>query len=121
MQMFLSLLLHNKLLTNAERFRRHMGVSPKCVICAAEEEDLDHVLRFCTNATMTWQAIHSHNVPGAESNEGRSTWLQHNLFNQLEDPNWPTKFLITLWYIWKWRCMICFGSEGDISRERHCS
>ena len=118
-QMFLWLLLHNKLLTNAERFKRHMGISPKCVICDAEEEDLNHVLRFCTNATRTWQSTQSPTVIGTESFEGITAWLQHNLAHQLEDPNWPTKFLITLWYIWKWRCMICFGSQDDIPMERH--
>ena len=114
-QMFLWLLLHNKLLTNVERFRRHMVDSPRSAICSADEEDLDHLFRYCTNAIMTWQGIQASTAHEADSNERGSSWLQNNLSNQLEDPSWPKKFLITLWCIWKWRCMICFGSLGDIT------
>ena len=118
-QMFLWLLLHNKLLMNAERYRRHMVDSPKCVICSADEEDLNHVFRDCPNATLTWQALQSHNPFGTDSNESREVWLKKNLTQQLGVPNWPTKFLITLWYIWKWRCKTCFGSQEEIPRERN--
>ena len=30
-------------------------------------------------------------------------WIQQNLNGSHDDPTWPTKFTITLWYIWKWR------------------
>jgi len=35
-----------------------------------------------------------------------------------EDPNWPAKFAITLWYIWKWRCAACFEPIEKIPREK---
>jgi len=78
-----------------------MANSPKCAICSTEVEDLDHLLRYCPNTTETWQAVQSHGVNAAKSNARLSIWLHHNISGQQEDPDWPTKFLITLWYIWK--------------------
>ena len=78
-QIFMWLLLHNKILTNAEQFRWNMANSPRCAICSADLEDLDHLLRYRQNATTTWQAVHSHEVHRVESNALLSTWLQHNL------------------------------------------
>jgi len=44
---FIWLLLHRKILTNAERFRRKLSSNPQCGICPGDEEDLDHLLRRC--------------------------------------------------------------------------
>ena len=35
-----------------------------------------------------------------------------------EDSKWPAKFVITLWFIWKWRCAACFGSTENIPTEK---
>ena len=31
---------------------------------------------------------------------------------------WSIKFLITLWYIWKWRCAQCLGGEEEVPKEK---
>ncbi|KAJ1438741.1 Reverse transcriptase zinc-binding domain, partial [Sesbania bispinosa] len=38
---------HNALLTNAERFRRHLTTNAKCPRCLSQDEDLLHVFRDC--------------------------------------------------------------------------
>ena len=46
---------------------------------------------------------------GSAGGESRlEDWIMLNLCNKSEDRNWPTKFLIMLWYIWKWRNGVCF-------------
>ena len=115
---FLWLVLHSKVLSNAERFRRKLTQSPSCVICSAEVEDLDHLLRSCPNAIEAWQGLQPQGVTGSTNNEGLYGWIQHNITRTHEDPDWPTKFLVTMWYIWKWRCMHCFGTRGEVPREK---
>ncbi|KAL4283751.1 hypothetical protein GQ457_16G013400 [Hibiscus cannabinus] len=51
---FLWVTLHNRNLTNAERFRRHLTSSTDCDICEASTEDMDHVLRHCNAARSHW-------------------------------------------------------------------
>jgi len=56
-KLFLWLLLHGRILTNAERFRRHMSSSPFCSICLGEVEDLAHVFCGCLEAQEVWSAL----------------------------------------------------------------
>ena len=105
---FLWLTLHNKVLSNVKRFKRKMDRSPQCEICSVEVEDLDHLLRYCPNAIAVWQALQQQGLYSSANNEGLHGWIQQNITGKHEDPNWPTKFLITMWCIWKWQCMHCF-------------
>jgi len=43
--------------------------------------------------------------------------MQHNLDGSHVDPTWPTKFAITLWYIWKWRCAHSHNAIADIPTD----
>ncbi|KAL4284826.1 hypothetical protein GQ457_16G025340 [Hibiscus cannabinus] len=47
-RVFVWVTLHERLLTNAERVRRHFANSDLCGICGGAKEDLEHVLRSCT-------------------------------------------------------------------------
>ncbi|KAK9024345.1 hypothetical protein V6N11_004512 [Hibiscus sabdariffa] len=51
---FLWVTLHQRHLTNAERFRRHLASSALCSICRLDVEDLDHILRRCLQARNLW-------------------------------------------------------------------
>ncbi|KAL4360801.1 hypothetical protein GQ457_04G012650 [Hibiscus cannabinus] len=51
---FLWVTIHQRHLTNAERFRRHLGNSAICTICDLADEDLDHILRRCLPALFCW-------------------------------------------------------------------
>ncbi|XP_039049262.1 uncharacterized protein LOC120190223 [Hibiscus syriacus] len=54
---FLWLALHGKLLTNGERYRRHLASSATCSLCQNDDEDMDHVLRKCPSAFAIWRRV----------------------------------------------------------------
>ena len=76
-----------------------MGPSPS--VCLEEEEDLDHLLRKCPNAQDVWHALQSLGWCGPAADTSLKDWLRINLIGTQVDPNWPTKFVIALWYFWK--------------------
>ncbi|CAN1328314.1 Putative ribonuclease H protein At1g65750 [Linum perenne] len=59
-QYFLWLVLQNKLLTNAERKRRHLTDNNSCPRCNSHEESVSHVLRDCQFAANVWSALNLH-------------------------------------------------------------
>ena len=109
-QVFLWLLFHRRLLTNAERFRRKFSSDPLCGICLEAMEDLDHLFRRCHIAQDVWQTLHNCGLSSTATEENFQTWLQANLKGHHVDPQWPRKFAIILWFVWKWRCSACLGS-----------
>jgi len=117
-QVFLWLLFHQKLLTNSERFRRKFGPDPLCGICLEEAEDLDHLLRKCPHAQGVWQSLNSLGLCCVNPDSSISDWLRVNLTGSHVDPQWPRKFAISLWYLWKWRCTVCLGSMELIPFDR---
>ncbi|KAJ8438489.1 hypothetical protein Cgig2_008976 [Carnegiea gigantea] len=58
-QIFLWLILHGRLLTNATRFKRKMATHRYCEVCPTMAEDLEHVLRKCLRATQGKDLINS--------------------------------------------------------------
>ncbi|KAK9031798.1 hypothetical protein V6N11_056086 [Hibiscus sabdariffa] len=54
---FLWITLHNRKLTNAKRFRRHLAPSAICDICGFHTEAMDHILRHCVAARGTWTRV----------------------------------------------------------------
>jgi len=52
------------------------------------------------------------------SNSELQEWIQHNIKGLHEDPEWPEKFVITLWYILKWRCDFCFDNAAAIAAQK---
>ncbi|CAA0806486.1 Polynucleotidyl transferase- ribonuclease H-like superfamily protein [Striga hermonthica] len=76
--MVLWLAAKNRLLTNAERSRRHVAVSSACELYGDDETTL-HVFRDFPSAKEVWQGY----------------------FQLIE--NWNTLFAITVWCMWRWR------------------
>ncbi|KAK8672488.1 hypothetical protein V6N13_110856 [Hibiscus sabdariffa] len=54
-KMFLWLVAHHLLLTNAERLQRHIAPLDLCSICNTNAETMDHVLRKCPAEKRVWQ------------------------------------------------------------------
>ena len=75
-QVFLWLLFHRKLLTNAERFRRSFSSDSLCGICFEDKEDLDHLLRKCLNAQDVWHALHNIGLRCIAEGTTFKEWLQ---------------------------------------------
>jgi len=76
------------------------------------------LLRKCPHAQDVWHAIHNIGLRGAAADTSLKEWLLANLTDVHVDPNWPTKFAITLWYIWKWQCSMCLGSTELIPMDK---
>ena len=113
-RMFIWLLFHRCLLTNAEKVRRKMSTNPQCELCPGEVEDLQHLFRSCEHAQLVWYSL-AESGTYCEAQEAEfPVWIQQNLDGSHVDPNWPTKFTITLWYIWKWRCAQCHNQFAEI-------
>ncbi|KAL4273864.1 hypothetical protein GQ457_13G009600 [Hibiscus cannabinus] len=118
--MFAWLVWHERLLTNAERVRRHMTTSAYCEICGSRREDMDHVLRQCVAAREIWCKI----VPVAERDRffrvSHREWLRTNLFDAsstVDDEDWHVRFIITCWLLWKRRCCFVFESESGVGGD----
>ncbi|KAK8559190.1 hypothetical protein V6N12_042472 [Hibiscus sabdariffa] len=54
---FLWLVGHERILTNADRTRRHLTCDSRCSICSVSKEDIDHALRHCLIASSVWNQI----------------------------------------------------------------
>jgi len=115
LRMFLWLVLHKKVLPNAKRFKRRMVSTPQCGICSEDVEDLDHLLRHCPNVQGVWRALQRKGVWSNVCAEEYHEWLQQNLVGPHEDSDWPTKFMITVWYIWEVDvCVLFWCNRGGI-------
>ena len=108
--------MHDKLLTNAVRYTRHMAFHSNCDICGTETEDIDHTLRRCPQALGVWQLCNTE----TSSLCNRSCGSKNGSHLTPLDPHWQTKFLTTTWYIWKWRFKASFGAmeEDPVGRGR---
>jgi len=114
---FIWLLLHGRILTNAEKVRRRLGNHPQCDICLESVEDLQHLFRQCHHAQNVWNRLAELEVCCVAQGADFREWLHQNLYGSHVDPYWPTKFTIILWYIWKWRCAICHNNIMEIPRD----
>ena len=114
---FVWLLYHGRLLTNAERFRRSLSSTPQCDLCPGEVEDSQHLFRDCPHAQQIWSSLSEKGFCCVANGADFPNWLQLNLAGSHHDSKWPTKFAISLWYLWKWRCSYCHNEPGKISTD----
>lgn len=103
---FLWLVLHDRLMTNANRFIRKLTDDPRCLVCGEVEG--------CPTATMVWRKF-----PGINDHEifrkPLAGWIAQNTGeDQTRDDQWPTVFCTTLWWLWKWRNNRVFASQAEI-------
>ncbi|KAL4272206.1 hypothetical protein GQ457_13G013010 [Hibiscus cannabinus] len=118
-RVFVWLVFHDLLLTNVERHRRHMTNSNLCELCGDSPESVDHVLRSCAMVRNVWLR----SIP-MEAREVFFTlpikaWLCKNLFEPNSvtcDEDWPIRFAILCWLLWKRRCCLVLGS-GESFRD----
>ena len=116
--MFIWLLLHGKLLTNATRFHRHMTTDPHCMTCETTIEGSEHILRRCPSARQVWTSLKDKKMDYLQDDLDFTEWFFHHARGVHEDANWATKFIITLWYIWKWRCTAQFNTTEEIPFDK---
>ncbi|CAA7027590.1 unnamed protein product [Microthlaspi erraticum] len=107
-------LVGNKgIMTNQERFRRHISESEICQVCKGGVESILHVLRDCLAMAGIWKRI----VPRGKQQVFFAMSCMEWLFVDLNDNTatengpWSTLFAIAVWWAWKWRCGNVFGDQ----------
>lgn len=117
-KVFLWLALHNKLLTNTNREKRGLTNDPLCPVCELEYEDVDHVIRRCPEAQIILDYFYDQHLGVRGDGLDFRTWVKKNVLNEQGGADWPTKFTIIAWYIWKWRNAICFDSPENMPIDK---
>ncbi|KAK9046567.1 hypothetical protein V6N11_052453 [Hibiscus sabdariffa] len=109
---FMWLVAHERLMTNAERVRRHIANTTRCDICGEYRKDFDHILRSCFLAKSVWRRCVSTATRSNFFTMSFQDWLSKNLFDgtyTTQDDPWSIKFAILCWLIWKRRCDMLFN------------
>ncbi|CAA7018347.1 unnamed protein product [Microthlaspi erraticum] len=118
-RVFFWLVGNHGIMTNQERFRRHIGDMEICQVCKAGVESILHVLRDCPAMTGLWRRI----VPAGKQQVFFTSPLLNWIFDNLSAEAgtglglWPTLFAVAVWWVWKWRCGNVFG-ENKLWRDR---
>lgn len=113
---FLWIAFHDRILGNLTRFKRNMTTDPRCFICGQDEESSLHILRDCAAAKLVWRKIGGNSsTPEFWVNDIKE-WITTNIDHQnmFEKEDWPTRFSIVLWWLWRWRNCYVFGRQHEI-------
>lgn len=113
-KVFMWLLAHDKILTNASRWRRHLTSNPCCFRCDAVVEDGLHVIRDCKGSKEVWECFIPPPLWRNFFIQELQDWLLMNLtFRGGDDSEvgWPEMMGLISWSVWKWRCSQCFENK----------
>ncbi|KAE8677141.1 hypothetical protein F3Y22_tig00111542pilonHSYRG00042 [Hibiscus syriacus] len=115
------------LLTNKERYRRHLSADAKCMECNEDWEDVDHILRSCGTAKIIWTTLIKESWLTNFFSLNIKEWLHKNLANPTyfaqSDHEWDTLFGNINWNLWTRRNKRIFDpanmdNETIIERSR---
>ncbi|CAN1811457.1 Putative ribonuclease H protein At1g65750 [Linum perenne] len=98
--------MHNKLLTNYERKRRHLTVNNLCPRCNAQDESVSHVLRDCQYAVDVWKSLELQAI--CSNQNPLCAWLADGMKHQQ-----GMLFGIGCWYLWKARNEWVFSAKSQ--------
>ena len=88
---------------NANEAKRGVSNNSHCQLCDDVVEDTENILRTCSEAMVIWQYSWGLDL-GKEGLERNSKyWIVCNMIDTKVDDTWPVKFMIIVWYLWKWR------------------
>ncbi|KAK8572775.1 hypothetical protein V6N12_028818 [Hibiscus sabdariffa] len=114
-RMLLWLILKGRILTNSERFRRHMTNNPCCGVCGALEENLSYLFWDCVEARILWARVVKEERLAEFLSLDFQTWLADNIRNQqqfsIHPKDWDIAFGTYLWNIWVNRNYSLFSPE----------
>jgi len=128
-RVFMWLIVSQVIMTNSERFRRHLCDSNACQVCICGEETIFHVLRDCPAMSGIWNSLVARNNRAQFFSQSLLEWIYANVSDGKlkDDVPWLTVFGMAAWWGWKWRCGNVFGVTGkcrdrvrfvkDIARE----
>ncbi|CAN1297777.1 Putative ribonuclease H protein At1g65750, partial [Linum perenne] len=110
---FLWLVAHNRLLTNAERQKRHMTDNGCCRLCPTRSEDSLHVLRDCKLAQSFWRDF----LPPPALASFFSGNLQDWLIHAISSAELGLSCGIAMWLLWKARNEDIFEGKSVTSAQ----
>lgn len=119
MKFFVWTALHDKIMGNAERKRRKLTTNGECGTCHGKEESMAHILRDCSYAEEVWTALVGRDRWRKWSQTNPRQWLIQNITEKNQSTTqheWPRTFVITSWWIWRWRNDRVFNT---VSMETH--
>ncbi|KAK9025234.1 hypothetical protein V6N11_065130 [Hibiscus sabdariffa] len=94
----------SKLLTNIERWYRHLTFDPQCVTYGAEHEDLDHIFRNCPGAFILWKSLIHDDFQHEFFSLPIKDWVFPNLTNArqfaIHGDRWDLLFGALTWNLW---------------------
>ncbi|CAN1751196.1 Putative ribonuclease H protein At1g65750 [Linum perenne] len=96
---FLWLAAHDRLLSNAERHRRHMTVTDNCHRCTNVSETSLHILRDCTLARDVWLALLPPGIVAEFFSGNVHEWIIKGVRLVTDS----LLFGVTAWILWKAR------------------
>lgn len=106
---------HNKLMT-ALRRSKWSGASTECQRCVGNTETVIHILRDCPFANAIWLELVDNgkilDFFTLEHDNWFNLCLSQNLAKD-KDGDWKSIFMITCWFLWKWRNS-CLFEEGFV-------
>ncbi|XP_021837769.2 uncharacterized protein [Spinacia oleracea] len=114
-KLFIWKLLHNGVATKANLERRGVQLSSRCEVCSLEDEDSQHLFRFCYIARDVWRhgslAIHSNINETMSFQEWFLFYIR--LFHRQDGIHSPriVYFISTLWSLWLVRNKRVFRGE----------
>ncbi|CAN1832282.1 Putative ribonuclease H protein At1g65750 [Linum perenne] len=96
---FLWIVSNNKLLTNAERYRRHITNCGDCGVCLGTPESSLHVLRDCAASREVWDRFQEISSNPDFYTMNMEAWWESNI----SKASTATSFGLICWVLWKCR------------------
>ncbi|CAN1163535.1 Putative ribonuclease H protein At1g65750 [Linum perenne] len=106
---FLWTATHNRLMTNAERHRRHLTGNPECGLCVDEPESQNHILRSCPMARQVWASTLNIDESDDFFSLNVEDWWRRNITSK----DTALIFGLTCWILWNARNIRVF--EGKLT------
>ncbi|CAN1851599.1 Putative ribonuclease H protein At1g65750 [Linum perenne] len=110
---FLWLVAHNRILTNAERRRRHRVDVAECQRCRSGIEDTLHVVRDCQLAREVWASFITPELTSHFFSDSLQDWLKAGLTHK----GFELTFGIIIWILWKARNEAIFEDKPATSDQ----
>ncbi|XP_021740881.1 uncharacterized protein LOC110707184 [Chenopodium quinoa] len=118
-KVFLWKLFHNGIAVKENLAHRGIPVEPECDLCREEEEDSQHLFRYCIQAKEVWETGSLDVCPDFLRSIPLKEWIQHYiLLFYSEDGKQGarcSRFIATLWGMWKARNARCFKDSAGRS------
>nr|ABW81175.1 non-LTR retrotransposon transposase [Arabidopsis cebennensis] len=108
-KIFLWLGVHQVIMTNMERQRRHLSDTGICQVCKGGDETIIHILRDCPAMYGIWTRIIPRRKRGTFFTQTLLEWVYDNLGDSGKVDGCP--WSCVRWG-WKWRCGNVFGVNG---------